>query len=163
VQADLGSGSAWAAGMERELSLEEVDSRWDTEVEAPETPRRRLGERVAVNLWALLQARGRSLYAQVVELSPTGVVLRLVGIRSPVRFRGEQRFGLDLFLPGSPAPLHATVRPARAIGVLEAFELLEISAIDRLTLAEYLDRIRTSRPLLGHVRASHPGTLPLRA
>jgi hypothetical protein len=149
--------------MERELSLAEVDSRWDAEVEAPEMPHRRLGERVAVSLWALLQARGRSLYAQVVELSPTGVVLRLVGIRSPVRFRSEQRFGLDLFLSGSPSPIHATVRPVRAIGVLEAFELLEMSAMDRLTLAEYLDQLRLSRPLLGQVRASHPGTLSLRA
>lgn len=144
-------------------TLDEVNAGWDTLPAPPETPRRRLGLRVAVSCWGLLQARGRSFYAQVLELSATGVVLRLVGLKRAVRFRGEQRFGLDLFVPGSPSPVHATVRPVRAIGELEAFELVDIGAVDRLTLAEYLDALRASRPTTGHVRSPHPGTLDVRA
>ena len=149
--------------MDQRTSIDELDAGWDAGAAATETPQRRLGLRVAVSCWALLQARGRSLYAQVLELSATGVVLRLVGVRHAVRFRSEQRFGLDLFIPGSPSPVHATVRPVRAIGVLEAFELVEIGAVDRLTLAEYLDALRAERPVTGHVRSSHPGTLAVRA
>lgn len=147
--------------MDQDVALEEVDKAWDSEP-SPES-RRRLGLRVAVSCWALLQARGRSLYAQALELSATGVVLRFVGIERAVRFRSEQRFGLDLFVPGSATPVHATVRPVRAIGVLEAFELVEIGEMDRLTLAEYLDALRAARPTSGHVRSQHPGTLDVRA
>jgi hypothetical protein len=144
-------------------SFDEVDARWDGPSDAPETSRRRLGLRVAVSCWALLQAKGRSLYAQAVELSSTGVVLRLVGMDRTVRFKKEQRFGLDLFVPGSPYPVHATIRPVRAIGVLEAFELVDMSNMDRLTLAEYLDQIGPARPVSGSVWSSHPGTLATRA
>jgi hypothetical protein len=140
----------------------EVDRRLDPQGSVRETPQRRLGLRMAVNCWALLRARGTSLYAQVLELSATGVVLRLVGVRAQVRFRSEQRFGLDLFVPGSPTPVHATVRPVRAVGSLEAFELVEIGAVDRLTLAEYLDSLSAKPRIMGHVRPSHPGTLPVR-
>lgn len=145
--------------MDQNSVLEELDGGWEPEAAATEVPRRRLGLRVAVSCWALLQARGRSLYAQVLELSPTGVVLRLVGVSRAVRFRNDQRFGLDLFVPGSPSPVHATVRPVRAIGVLEAFELVDIGEVDRLTLAEYLDSVNAERPVTGHVRSQHPGTL----
>lgn len=81
------------------------------------------------------------MYAMVVELSATGVVLRFAARRPREgAFRPEQRFELDLFLPGSTAPVLVRVRPVRSIGALEAFELVEASAVDRLTLAEYADR-----------------------
>jgi hypothetical protein len=146
-----------------DIANDELDRGWDPLAKVAEPPQRRLGLRVAVSCWALLRARGRSLYVQVLELSPTGVVIRLVGVRSAVRFRNEQRFGLDLFIPGSPTPIHATVRPVRAIGVLEAFELVDIGAVDRLTLAEYLDSLNAERGVKGHVRSNHPGTLVVRA
>lgn len=149
--------------MDQDTALAHLDKGWDTDDEPVETPQRRLGLRMAVSCWALLRARGRSLYAQVLELSSTGVVLRLVGVHGSVRFHREQRFGLDLFVPGSPSPLRATVRPVRAIGVLEAFELVEIGEVDRLTLAEYLDRLRAVRPVSGRVASHHPGTLALGA
>jgi hypothetical protein len=149
--------------MEHDIPVEAVDAGWDEEPPRTAPAQRRLGLRVAVSCWALLQARGRSLYAQVLELSATGVVLRLVGVRAPVRFRVEQRFGLDLFVPGSASPVHATVRPVRAIGLLEAFELVDIGAVDRLTLAEYLDQLRATPPVTGHARSSHPGTLHVHA
>lgn len=137
----------------------ELNSGADSSADPPATQSRRLGLRVAVSCWALLQARGRSLYAQALELSATGVVLRLVGVRHAVRFRGEQRFGLDLFVPGSALPVHATVRPVRAIGALEAFELVDVSPVDRLTLAEYLDSLRTPAALTGRDRPSDPVAL----
>jgi hypothetical protein len=149
--------------MEKDTALDQVDKGWDVDDEPVATPQRRLGLRMAVSCWALLRARGRSLYAQVVELSATGVVLRLVGVHGAVRFHEEQRFGLDLFVPGSPSPIQATVRPVRAIGILEAFELVAIGEVDRLTLAEYLDQLRTVRPISGRVSSHHPGTLVLRA
>ncbi len=149
--------------MDQDTALEHLDKGWDADDEPVETPQRRLGLRMAVSCWALLRARGRSLYAQVLELSATGVVLRLVGVHGAVRFHADQRFGLDLFVPGSSSPIQATVRPVRAIGVLEAFELVEIGEVDRLTLAEYLDQLRSVPPVSGRVSSHHPGTLTLRA
>ncbi len=102
---------------------------------------RRLGLRVPSNCWALLSGRTTSVYAVAVDLSPTGVVLKFVGQRSRLLFRNSQRFTLDLFIPGASAPVHVLVRPARTIGELQAFEFTKSSAVDRLTLAEYLDRL----------------------
>jgi hypothetical protein len=116
-----------------------------------------------VSCWALLHAKGRSLYAHVVELSATGVVVRLAGVQHAVRFKSEQRFGLDLFLPGASFPVHATIRPVRAIGMLEAFELVDMSNVDRLSVAEYIDQLRPARAVTGSIWSSHPGTLATRA
>ncbi len=109
-------------------------------------PQRRLGLRLPVRAWALLRGGAHGAYAQVLELSVTGLVLGFAGRQlREAAFRPEQRFGLDLFLPGTAAPLHFTVRPVRSRGELEAFELVDASAVDRLTLAEYLDRLVAAR------------------
>jgi hypothetical protein len=57
------------------------------------------------------------------------------------RFDEPRRFELDIFVPGTTAPIHAVARPARALGQLEAFEFLTMNSADRLTLAEYLDSL----------------------
>jgi hypothetical protein len=134
-------------------ALARVDADWDAPPPAEEPrsrPRiagegtfgherdRRLGLRVAANCWALVRGRAQSVYAQAVELSATGAVLKLLGV-THFRFRGGDLFGVDLFVPGADLPVHATMRPARQVGTLMAFEFVEISAVDRLTLAEYLD------------------------
>jgi hypothetical protein len=106
----------------------------------PATERRR-GLRLPTRCWALLRNRERSIYARAVELSATGVVLEVVGRRHPVDFRPTQRFDLDLFVPGVTTPIHVSVRPVRTVGSREAFELVEASAVDRLTLAEHLEHI----------------------
>ena len=112
---------------------------------------RRLGLRVATSCWALLSRGPHSSYAIAVELSATGVVLELVGPDHGAPFRPEQRFRLDLFLPAASSPVRTIVRPVRAVGEREAFELVDIAAADRLTLAEHLDRNmkhRARRPAL---------------
>lgn len=112
---------------------------------------RRIGLRVAANCWALLSRGAHSVYAVAVELSATGVVLELVGPEHGAAFRPEQRFTLDLFLPKATAPVRTIVRPVRAVGSGEAFELVGITAADRLTLAEHLDGLMKNppeRPLL---------------
>jgi hypothetical protein len=105
---------------------------------------RRLGLRMPAACWALLRDGARGIYARAVELSPTGVVLKLFD--RDVRLDGARSFGLDIFVPNASRPIHATARPARPIGELEAFELSNMNAADRLTLAEHLDDRRSTRP-----------------
>ena len=50
-----------------------------------------------------------------------------------------------MFLPGEKTPLHVAVRPVRTIGEFEAFEFIDASGVDRLTLAEYIDRVIAGR------------------
>lgn len=113
---------------------------------------RRLGSRVRTKCWALLSRGSSSTYAVAVELSPTGVLLHFVGRRAHLLFRPEQHFRLDLFVPGSPRPVQTVVRPVRRVGELQAFELVESSDAERLTLAEYLDRLMTDDDLRTAVR-----------
>jgi len=101
---------------------------------------RRLGLRVPASCWCLVRGRAHSVYAQTVELSATGVVLRFAGPGSIV-FRPGKLFGLDLFIPGEDSTVRAAMRSVREIDGLNAFEFVEISSVDRLTLAEYLDRL----------------------
>lgn len=109
-------------------------------------PQRRLGLRVPTRAWALFRNGAHGMYATVVELSATGLVLKFTGHRLRMAaFRPTQRFGLDLFLPGAKAPLHVGVRPVRTIGEFEAFEFVEATGVDRLTLAEYIDRVLAGR------------------
>lgn len=113
---------------------------------------RRLGLRVPANCWALLTGHTTNAYAIAVELSSTGAVLKFVGRRSLPRFLLDQRFALDLFIPGAATPVHVIVRPVRTIGDLQAFEFIQSSAVDRLTLAEHLDRLMGNDPLRNAVR-----------
>ncbi len=102
---------------------------------------RRLGLRLPTHCWALLSGRSSSAYAIAVELSATGVVLEFVGRRGRLVFRSDQRYGLDLFVPGATSPVRVVARPVRSIAQRHAFELVRISAVDRLTLAEHLDHV----------------------
>jgi hypothetical protein len=109
------------------------------------TAERRLGLRLPTHCWALLRSGQAGTYALAVELSATGVVLELAGRHERVEFHREQRFDLDLFIPGATTPIHVAVRPVRAVGAREAFEFVEGNAVDRLTLAEHLDRLLAAR------------------
>jgi hypothetical protein len=102
---------------------------------------RRLGLRGQSRAWALLSRGAFSAYAMAVELSATGAVLEFVGRRFRLVFRPHLRFGLDLFVPQTSSHIHAVVRAVRPIDDRQAFEFVEIAAADRLTLAEYLDRL----------------------
>jgi len=142
--------------------LAAIDAQWDTDPPNSGTfghaSERRLGLRVPATCWALLRHGAESVYAQTIELSPTGAVLKLLDGKA-TRFDHAQRFTLDIFVPGATQPVHATVRPARAVGQLEAFEFSAMSAADRLTLAEHLDRLaapRRSVPATVEARAATP-------
>jgi len=80
------------------------------------TAERRLGLRLPTHCWALLRSGQAGTYALAVELSATGVVLELAGRHERVEFHREQRFDLDLFIPGATTPIHVAVRPVRAVG-----------------------------------------------
>jgi hypothetical protein len=98
---------------------------------------RRLGVRAQTKF--TVSTQGRRVRARTVDLSTTGIVLDL-------RY-SELEFvaglcNLDLLVPGIEAPIRAVVRPVRRIGRLQAFEFVSIRQVDRLTLAEHLDRLR---------------------
>jgi hypothetical protein len=73
-----------------------------------------------------------------VELSTTGIVLDL---RHADGLDVDRLQQLELAVPGSRRPLHVIARPVRKIGRLLAYEFLSIREVDRLTLAEHLDRL----------------------
>jgi hypothetical protein len=108
--------------------------------------------------WALLRDGARGIYARAVELSPTGVVLKLFD--RDVRLDGARSFGLDIFGPNASRPIHATARPARPIGELEAIELSNMNAADRLTLAEHLDDLVSQRQIATSIDRSARGGSP---
>jgi hypothetical protein len=100
---------------------------------------RRLGVRAQTKFTVFLSTQGRRVRARTVDLSTTGIVLDL-------RY-SELEFvaglcNVDLLVPGIEAPIRAVVRPVRRIGRLQAFEFVSIRQVDRLTLAEHLDRLR---------------------
>ncbi|HEX6767361.1 MAG TPA: hypothetical protein VF103_17805, partial [Polyangiaceae bacterium] len=117
---------------------------------------RRLGLRVPAACWALLTDGNKSAYARAVELSPTGAVLELFDGHA-LELDGHA-FELDLFVP-SIRPVHATARPVRAVGGLEAFEFSNMNAADRLTLAEHLDDI-VSRRRISKPPEKQPASTP---
>jgi hypothetical protein len=122
---------------------------------------RRLGLRVPAGCWALLNDGEHGVYARAVELSPTGAVLKLLDERD-VQLDGDRFFELDIFVPNASQPIHATARPARAIGELEAFELSNMNAADRLTLAEHLDDLVTERQVAASIeRSARSGSPPV--
>jgi hypothetical protein len=76
--------------------------------------------------------------ARSAELSTTGVVLDL---RHTDGLDVERIQQLDLAVPGCRRPIHVIARPVRKIGKLLAYEFLSIREVDRLTIAEHLDRL----------------------
>jgi hypothetical protein len=105
--------------------------------EYPET--RRLGARAPTKFSVFLIAGERRFRARTVELSTTGVVLDFHYNGRP-DLDGLQT--LELVVPGLGRPIRTLARPVRRVGVFDAFEFLSIPAVDRLSLAEHLDRER---------------------
>lgn len=148
--------------MTQSVDLSELDAEWNAlaaggepsdEDPAPSSGafghvvERRLGLRVRSGLWALLRDDEHGVYARAVELSATGTVLKLMSPVDDLDLRREGALELDLFVPGASRPVHSSVRLARRLGELIAFEFSSIDPADRLTLAEHLDRLsRSSKP-----------------
>jgi hypothetical protein len=74
---------------------------------------------------------------RAVELSGTGIVLdqgrEVRASDAPLYMR------LEIRLPERRRPILAIARPVRSYGQQQAFRFIEISDVDRLTLAEHLD------------------------
>jgi hypothetical protein len=100
---------------------------------------RRLGARAPTKFSAFLVVGDKRIRARTVELSTTGVVLDFRYSERP-EIDGLQT--LELVVPGLGRPIRTMARPVRRVGKHDAFEFLSIRPVDRLSLAEHLDRER---------------------
>jgi len=100
---------------------------------------RRLGARASTKFSVFLVAGERRFRARTVELSTTGVVLDFRYTERP-EIDGLQT--LELVVPGLGRPIRTLARPVRRVGKCDAFEFISIRPVDRLSLAEHLDRER---------------------
>jgi hypothetical protein len=105
---------------------------------------RRLGVRAQTKFTAFLTAHGQRARARTVDLSTTGVVLDL---RFSELAEVAELSTLELVVPGLGQPIRTVARPVRLMGKLQAFEFVSIRQVDRLTLAEHLDRLRREEAL----------------
>jgi hypothetical protein len=99
---------------------------------------RRLGSRAPTRFSVFVKQGAERYRARAAELSTTGVVLDL---RHTEGLDVERLQQLELAVPGARRPIHVVARPVRKIGRLLAYEFLTIREVDRLTLAEHLDRL----------------------
>jgi hypothetical protein len=76
------------------------------------------------------------------ELSGTGIVLDQ-GRVSP-GWESSLFMRLEIRLPERCRPIRVLVRPVRSYGQQQAFRFIQISDVDRLTLAEHLDVVHRS-------------------
>ena len=97
---------------------------------------------------SLAQATWRAsvVFGPFVILETTGVVLDFHYNGRP-DLDGLQT--LELVVPGLGRPIRTLARPVRRVGVFDAFEFLSIRPVDRLSLAEHLDRERRLANLTG--------------
>ena len=103
---------------------------------------RRLGLRTPTAFSVLVTRKDKRIRARAAELSTTGVVLDFRH-SEPCSFDGLVT--LDLMLPGLAHPIHAAARLARNVRKLAAFEFMIIGRDDRLSIAEYLDRLQSAK------------------
>lgn len=99
---------------------------------------RRLGSRAPTRFSVFVKQGAERYRARSAELSTTGLVLDL---RHTEGLDVERLQQLELAVPGSVRPIHVIARPVRKIGRLLAYEFVSIKEVDRLTLAEHLDRL----------------------
>jgi PilZ domain len=99
---------------------------------------RRLGSRVATRFSVFVGQGAERLRGRAAELSTTGVLLDLRHAERRLLLGMQQ---LELAVPGVPRPIRVVARPVREVGRLRAFEFLSIDPVDRLTLAEYIDKL----------------------
>jgi hypothetical protein len=118
-------------------SAPELDVYWEDEVISGA---RRLGSRARTRFTVFVKQGAERYRARSAELSTTGVVLDL---RHTDGLDVERIQQLDLAVPGARRPIHVVARPVRKLGPrLLAYEFLSIREVDRLTLAEHLDRLQ---------------------
>jgi hypothetical protein len=110
----------------------------------PQSPleSRRLGLRAPASFSVFVTRRDKRIRARAAEISTTGVLLDFRHAE-PCSFDGLVT--LELAVPALPRPIRCAARLARHVGRLEAFEFMIIGRDDRLSLAEYIDRVARPR------------------
>lgn len=98
-----------------------------------------MGARATTKFSVFLVAGDKRFRGRTVELSTTGIVIDFSYNGRPT-IDGVQK--LELVVPGLGRPIKALARPVRRVGKFDAFEFLSIRPVDRLSLAEHLDRER---------------------
>ncbi|HTQ05599.1 MAG TPA: hypothetical protein VMI54_17170 [Polyangiaceae bacterium] len=99
---------------------------------------RRLGVRAPASFGVFVTSYGKRVRARAAEISTTGV---LVDFRHSEACDFDGLVTLELAVPALPRPIRCAARLARHVGRLEAFEFMIIGRDDRLSLAEYIDRV----------------------
>lgn len=119
----------------------EVDVELESDIRSSDelSGARRLGARTATKFSVFLVAGEQRFRARTVELSTTGIVLDFRYTEHP---GSDGLQTLELVVPGLGRPIRAVARLVRRVGKYDAFEFVSIRPVDRLTLAEHLDRER---------------------
>ena len=101
---------------------------------------RRIGLRARTDLEVIARHGQFTTRCRGIEVSPTGILLD----RGPAGTSLEDHLliELELHLPERIRALHALARPVRSVGSQQALRFVEISDVDRLTLAEHMDTVR---------------------
>ena len=99
---------------------------------------KRIGLRARTDLEVIARHGQFTTRCRGIEVSPTGIVLD----RGPAGFDDHLLVELELRLPERIRALHALARPVRSVGNQRALRFVEISDVDRLTLAEHMDTVR---------------------
>jgi hypothetical protein len=103
---------------------------------------RRLGLRVPAAFTVFVTSQGQRVRARAAELSTTGVVL---DFRHAPQCSFDGLVTLELAVPGLAHAIRTAARLVRSVGKLEAFEFMIIGRDDRLSIAEYIDRVRGAK------------------
>ncbi len=122
----------------RLISHAELERRSDDALRERFESRRRLGLRAPASFGVFVTSSGKRVRARAAEISTTGV---LVDFRHSESCEFDGLVTLELAVPALPRPIRCAARLARHVGRLEAFEFMIIGRDDRLSLAEYIDRV----------------------
>jgi hypothetical protein len=99
---------------------------------------KRIGLRARTDLEVIARHGQFTTRCRGIEVSPTGILLD----RGPAGLDDHLLVELELRLPERIRALHALARPVRSVGNQRALRFVEISDVDRLTLAEHMDTVR---------------------
>lgn len=101
---------------------------------------RRIGLRARTDFRVVAKSGILAAHCRAIEISPNGIVIDR-GHEIDDRDR-PLVLTLTMNLPERLRPLLAIARPIWSFGTQQAFKFVEISDVDRLTLAEHLDLLR---------------------
>jgi hypothetical protein len=100
---------------------------------------RRLGLRGQVDLPAIQLLDGFGYECRVVDISPRGLVVQRT--RALAERPSRLMYRLELPLDGGERRIKAVARPVWTEGLLQALRYVAVDEVDRLEIAELLDRL----------------------